>query len=55
MGEATYQTNASSGGSAVGFASYKVMHVERVCRKKIKAESIREASWIKELKGDSIA
>ena len=38
VGEATYQTNASSGGSAVGFASYKVMHAERVCRKKIKAE-----------------
>ena len=25
VGEATYQTNASSGGSTVGFASYKVM------------------------------
>eukprot|EP00731_Ephydatia_muelleri_P028195 Em0019g1068a len=29
-------------------------HAERVCRKKMKAESMREASWIKELKGDSI-
>eukprot|EP00731_Ephydatia_muelleri_P028199 Em0019g1072a len=28
-------------------------HAERVCRKKMKAESMREASWIKELKGDS--
>ena len=28
-------------------------HAERVCRKKMKAESMREASGIKELKGDS--
>eukprot|EP00731_Ephydatia_muelleri_P010408 Em0005g994a len=46
------QTNASSGGESCRFCKLQG-HAERVCRKKMKAESTRKTSGNKELKGDS--
>ena len=50
--EIVCQTNASSGGERCRFCKLQG-HAERVCRKKMKAESTRKTSGNKELKGDS--